>query len=237
MLATSYPLANAERPMCIKSLNLEVSEETHERRDLIAVGTAHVRGEDIASRGSIYIFDVIEVVPEPGMPETGFKLKLIAKEEVKGAVTAMSGIGTQGFLLAAQGQKCMVRGINEDGSLPPVAFMDMQCYVSVAKELKGTGMCIMGDAVQGLWFTGYSVSEDTSPSTETISNLLDLQEEPYRLTLFGKDTMNLEVVAAEFLPDDKQLYILAADGDCDLHVFQYDPERKSTQLSTRIQTD
>jgi cleavage and polyadenylation specificity factor subunit 1 len=138
-------------------MNLEVSEETHERKDLIVVGTAIVKGENITSRGNIYIFDVVDVVPEPGVPETDLKLKLVAKEEVKGAVTALSPIGSQGFLLAAQGQKCMVRGLKEDLSILPVAFMDMRYYVKVAKELRGTGLCILGDAISGLWFIGYSV--------------------------------------------------------------------------------
>ena len=153
----SYALEPAERAMCVKCMNLEISEETHERKDLIVVGTAVVRGENVTSRGNIYIFDVVDVVPEPGVPETDLKLKLVAKEEVKGAVTALSPIGSQGFLLAAQGQKCMVRGLKEDLSILPVAFMDMRYYVQVAKELKGTGLCILGDAVSGLWFTGYSV--------------------------------------------------------------------------------
>lgn len=155
---SSYALESAERAMCVKSLNLEVSEETHERKDLIVVGTAIIKGENVTMRGNIYIFDVVDVVPEPGIPETDLKLKLIAKEEVKGAVTALSQIGSQGFLLAAQGQKCMVRGLKEDLSILPVAFMDMRYYVKVAKELKGTGLCILGDAMSGLWFTGYSVS-------------------------------------------------------------------------------
>lgn len=154
----SYPLDPAEHVTAVKNVNLEVSENTHERKDLIVVGTAIAKGEDIPARGCIYVFDVIEVVPEPGKPETGRKLKLVGKESVKGAVTALSGIGGQGFIIVAQGQKCMVRGLKEDGSLLPVAFMDMQCYVNVAKELKGTGMCILGDAVRGLWFAGYSVS-------------------------------------------------------------------------------
>lgn len=96
-------------------------------------------------------------MPEPSRPETGLAFKLIAREEVKGPVTALSGIGTQGFLLVAQGQKCFVRGLKEDGSLLPVAFMDMQCYVSVVRELEGTGLCLMGDAVKGVWLTGYMV--------------------------------------------------------------------------------
>ena len=154
----SFRLEYAERPMCIKSMNLEVSEETHERKELVVVGTAITKGEDVVARGCIYIFDVVDVVPQPGIPETDLKLKLIAKEEVKGAVTSLSRIGTQGFMLAAQGQKCMVRGLKEDLSILPVAFMDMKYYVNIAKELSGTGLCILGDAMNGLWFVGYSVS-------------------------------------------------------------------------------
>lgn len=143
--------------MAMKNISLEVSENTHERKEMIVVGTTFTRGEDIAARGCVYVFEVIKVVPEPDKPETDRKLKLVGMEPVKGAVTALSGIGGQGFLIVAQGQKCIVRGLKEDGSLLPVAFMDVQCYVSVVKELKGTGMCILGDAVKGLWFAGYSV--------------------------------------------------------------------------------
>lgn len=165
----SYPLELAEHVTAVKNVNIEVSENTHERKDLIVVGTATTKGEDVPTRGCIYVFDVIEVVPEPGRPETGRKLKLIGKETVKGAVTALSGIGGQGFVVVAQGQKCMVRGLKEDGSLLPVAFMDMQCYVTVAKELKGTGMCIFGDAMRGLWFAGYSVCNHNIPTAHTFT--------------------------------------------------------------------
>jgi cleavage and polyadenylation specificity factor subunit 1 len=140
----------------MKSLSLEI-EDSREWKELIVVGTGQVRGEDISARGYIYIFDIIDVVPELGRPETSRRLKMLSKEEVKGVVTAISSIGTEGCLLVAQGQKCMVRGLKEDGNLLPVAFMDMQCYVSVAKELKGTGMCLMGDALKGLWLVGYTV--------------------------------------------------------------------------------
>ena len=145
----------------MQNLSLEVSEHTHERQNLICVGTALLRGQDLPSLGNIFIFAVIPVVPEPEHPETGHALKLIAKEEVKGAVTSICSIGTQGFLLVAQGQKCLVRGLKEDGSLLPVAFLDMQCYVSVVRELDGTGLCLMGDAVKGVWFCGYTVRKCT----------------------------------------------------------------------------
>ncbi|KAL8931936.1 MAG: hypothetical protein Q9216_007019, partial [Gyalolechia sp. 2 TL-2023] len=200
-----YPLATAEVVMCIKAMNLEISEHSHKRRPLIVVGTATIRGEDLPAQGRIYVFDVIPVVPEPDRAETGHKFKLIAKEEIKGAVTALSEIGTQGFVLAAQGQKCMVRGLKEDGTLLPVAFMDMQCYTSVVKELKGTGLCLMGDAVKGVWLAGY-------------------YEDPYALRLFSKSSSHIEVLAADFLPDGKQLYLVIADADSNLQILQFDPE-------------
>ena len=45
------------------------------------------------------------------------------------------------------------------------------------------------------------------------------------MMLFGKSTTTLEVVAADFLPDGEQLYIVVGDGDGNLHVLQFDPER------------
>ena len=152
-----HDLDPTEVVMCIKKMTLETSEHTHSRKTLVAVGTAFIRGEDVASAGRVYIWDIIDVVPEPDRPETGRKFKLLAKEDVKGAVTALSEVGQQGFLIVAQGQKCMVRGLKEDGTLLPVAFMDMQCYVTAVKEMPGTGLCLMADAFKGLWVTGYYV--------------------------------------------------------------------------------
>ncbi|KAK2741029.1 mRNA cleavage and polyadenylation factor subunit [Myotisia sp. PD_48] len=211
----SHDMDPVERIVCIKNINLEVSETTHERKDMIVVGTAIVKGEDIVPKGRVYVFEIIMVVPDPDHPERSRRLKLFAKEEVKGAVTAVSGIGGQGFLIVAQGQKCMVRGLKEDGSLLPVAFLDAQPYTNVLKELKGTGMCIIGDAMKGLWFTGYS-------------------EEPYKLSLFGKENEGIPVIAADFLPDGDKLYILLADDDCNVHVLQYDPEDPSSSKGDRL---
>ncbi len=201
-----------ETVMCVKTLGLEVSEVTNERRQLVAVGTAISRGEDLPTKGRVYVYDIVNVVPEPDRPETNKRLKEIAREDIpRGAITRISEIGTQGFMLVAQGQKCMVRGLKEDGTLLPVAFMDMNTYVTALKELPGTGLCVFADAIKGVWFAGYT-------------------EEPYRMILFGKSAKNMEIVAADLLPDGKELYIIASDADCNLHVMQYDPERKSNHL-------
>ena len=54
------------------------------------------------------------------------------------------------------------------------------------------------------------------------------------MQLFGRDQINLDVVAAEFLPDGKQLFIIAVDGDGTLHVLQYDPENPKSERGTKL---
>ncbi|OAL07711.1 hypothetical protein IQ06DRAFT_372647 [Phaeosphaeriaceae sp. SRC1lsM3a] len=201
--------------LCIKTLNLEVSETTHQRKDLIAVGTSIVLGEDLATKGNIRIFEVITVVPEPDRPETNKRLKLIVKDEVKGAVSAISDLGTQGFMIMAQGQKSMVRGLKEDGTLLPVAFMDMQTYVTTMKTLPNTGMLLMGDAYKGVWFTGYT-------------------EEPYKMMLFGRSKHSLECITTDFLPFDEQLHIVVADADMNLQILHFDPDNPKSLSGTRL---
>ncbi|KOS21575.1 Protein cft1 [Escovopsis weberi] len=196
----------------MKTLHLEVSEETRERRMLLAVGTALSKGEDLPTRGRVQVFDIVTVIPEPGRPETNKRLKLLAREEIpRGGVTALSEVGTQGLMLVAQGQKCMVRGLKEDGSLLPVAFLDMSCHVSTVRELPGTGLCLMADAFKGLWFAGYT-------------------EEPYTFKVLGKSSGNLPLLVADFLPDGEDLSMVAADADGDIHVLEFNPSHpKSLQ--------
>ncbi|KAI2614850.1 CPSF A subunit region-domain-containing protein [Hypoxylon sp. NC1633] len=205
-------LEPCESIMCIETLNLEISESTNERKHLVTVGTAVSRGEDLPIRGRVLVYDVVAVIPEVGRPETNRKLKLVANEDIpRGAATAISEIGTQGLMLVAQGQKCMVRGLKEDGTLLPVAFMDMSCYVTAVRELKGTGLCLMADAVKGVWFTGYT-------------------EEPYRMVLFGKSSTKLETITVDFLPDGNELLFVACDSDGGIHILQFDPDHpKSLQ--------
>ncbi|KAF5004493.1 hypothetical protein FDECE_9005 [Fusarium decemcellulare] len=205
-------LESCESIECMKTLHLEVSEETKERRFLVTVGTALSKGEDLPIRGRVHVFDIVTVIPEPGKPETNKRLKAIAREDLpRGGVTAISEIGTQGLMLVAQGQKCMVRGLKEDGSLLPVAFLDMNCHVSSARELPRSGLCLMADAFKGVWFAGYT-------------------EEPYTFKILGKSHGRLPLLVADFLPDGEDLAIVAADADGDLHILDFNPEHpKSLQ--------
>lgn len=226
----------------VKILDLEVSEHTHERRPLIAVSTAFIRGEDLPSKGSIHLYSVIPVVPEPDRPETNRRLKLMAREETKGAVTALTGIG-RGFLLNAQGQKVMVRGLKEDGTLLPMAFLDVQCYVSVAESLPGEGLAVLGDAMKGVWFVGYSVSclhtktsnpLSSSPKSKRLTQLSTAQESPHRIEVFGRSSGQIPIQTAALLPHGNSLHIPAVDLENTLHVLHFDPENPKSMGGQRL---
>ncbi|RDA85954.1 hypothetical protein CP532_0798 [Ophiocordyceps camponoti-leonardi (nom. inval.)] len=208
----SVQMEGCETIESMRTLLLEVSEETRERRMLLAVGTALSKGEDLPTRGRVQVFDIVAVIPETGKPETNRRLKLVAKEDIpRGGVTALSEIGSQGLMLVAQGQKCMVRGLKEDGSLLPVAFLDMNCQVVSAQELPGTGLCLMADAFKGLWFAGYT-------------------EEPYTFKVLGKSSGTLPLLTADLLPDGEDVSLVAVDSDGDIHLLEFNPEHpKSLQ--------
>ncbi|KAF3276930.1 mRNA cleavage and polyadenylation factor subunit [Orbilia oligospora] len=206
-----YEFPVHEVPFVVKAVELEISEVTKERKVLIAVGTGLLRGENSPARGAVYVFDVIDVVPEIGKPETGKKFKLISREEVKGVVSTLAGM--DGYLLITHGQKCMIRGLKEDGSLLPVAFMDMNTHTTVAKTLEK--MVMFGDVLKGVSFVGFS-------------------EEPYKMILFGKDPRQLSITAGDFLPAGTACYFVVADAQSNIHVLQYDPENPKSIHGNRL---
>ncbi|KAK9366062.1 CPSF A subunit region-domain-containing protein [Lipomyces kononenkoae] len=207
----TYEFEAAEVALVVKCVRLQVSENSQVRRQYVAVGTGVFYGEDLPAKGYVYIFEIIEVVPEPGRPENNHKLKLIVKEDVRGVVSTLCDVN--GYLLSAQGQKVMVRALREDNSFLPVAFMDMNLYVSEAKSIKN--MILMGDATKSIWFVGFT-------------------EDPYKMQLFGKDLQRIEVVAAEFIVDGAVLHFVVADAERKIHILQYDPEDPRSLSGQRL---
>ncbi|KAL1925408.1 uncharacterized protein VTP21DRAFT_291 [Calcarisporiella thermophila] len=195
-----YEFAEYEQGLCLECVTLESKQTASGRKDFIAVGTGFFRGEDVAMRGCIYVFEIIEVVPEPNNPQTNHKFKQLISEEVRGPVSAICDI--KGYLATSLGPKIIIRSFDDNENLVPVAFVDVQIHVTELVSVKN--FLLVSDAFKSIWFCGF-------------------QEEPAKLVLLGKDFRPLEVVSSNFLIDDRSLYFAVSDAEKNLQLFQYAP--------------
>ncbi|KAJ3264692.1 Cleavage and polyadenylation specificity factor subunit 1, partial [Borealophlyctis nickersoniae] len=189
-----------EHILAVQAVNLESKQTTTGRKLFLAVGTGYVRGEDLATRGRILVYDIIDVVPEPDNPQTNHKFKQLFVNEEKGPVTALCNVG--GYLLAAIGSKIIIHTFEDGESLTGVAFIDVNMYVHSVCAVKN--LILVSDISKSVWFLGF-------------------QEEPPKLALLGKDYHPLHVYSSEFLIDESMLAFLVGDGDMNLHVMTYAP--------------
>ncbi|CDH59136.1 cleavage and polyadenylation specificity factorsubunit 1 [Lichtheimia corymbifera JMRC:FSU:9682] len=189
-----------EQGLSLECAVLESKQTKSGKKHFIAVGTGYLRGEDTAMRGSIQIFDIIEVVPEPNNPQTNHRYKHLHTEEVKGAVTALCDV--IGHLVSCIGSKIIIWSFEDNESLVGVAFIDVQIYVTSISAIKN--FIVLGDAQKSVWFLGF-------------------QLEPAKLVLLAKDYQSFEVSSVNFLIDDKSMYLLIGDTDDNLDIFQYAP--------------
>lgn len=103
-------------------------------------------------------------------PQRWYKLKLRAKDEAKGPVTAVCGLN--GYLVSSMGQKVngtiffryqsiiyihqiFVRALDMDERLVGVAFLDVGLYVTSLRTLKN--FLLIGDAVKSAWLVAFQV--------------------------------------------------------------------------------
>ena len=195
---------------CMKHLYLS-SEGMHSgQRGFIVVGTNFNYGEDITSRGYIKIYDVIEVVPEPGQPLTKNKIKTVYDKEQKGPVTAISAVS--GFLVTTVGQKIYIWQFkNKD--LHGIAFIDSQIYIHQIHSLKN--FLLVGDVYKSI-------------------NVLQYQQDYRTLSLISRDTHPLETFACEFTIDNGHLGFVASDSMRNICVFMYSPDTRESLGGHRL---
>ncbi|KAK0170083.1 hypothetical protein PV328_010688 [Microctonus aethiopoides] len=201
---TRIELDQWEHVTCLKNVLLAYEGTRSGLKGYIVLGTNYNYGEDITSRGRILIFDIIEVVPEPGQPLTKNRFKQIYAKEQKGPITAITQVS--GFLVSAVGQKIYIWQL-KDNDLIGVAFIDTQIYIHQMLSIKS--LILIADVYKSI-------------------SLLRFQEEYRTLSLVSRDFRPAEVYTIEYLIDNTNLGFIVADGESNIALYMYQPESRES---------
>ncbi|CAG9824249.1 unnamed protein product [Phaedon cochleariae] len=207
---TKLDLDEWEHVNCLKNVSLAYEGTRSGLKGYIAVGTNYNYGEDITSRGRILIYDIIEVVPEPGQPLTKNKFKEIYAKDQKGPVTALSQV--KGFLVSAVGQKIYIWQL-KDNDLIGVAFIDTQVYTHQIMVIKS--LLLIADVYKSI-------------------ALLRFQEECRTLSLVSRDFKPCEVYSIEYMVDNATVGFLVSDREKNLVLYMYQPEARESLGGQRL---
>ncbi|KAI8903088.1 CPSF A subunit region-domain-containing protein [Gorgonomyces haynaldii] len=159
---------------------------------------------------AILVYDVIDVVPEPGRPQTNHKLKLFCKTDEKAPVTCLCAVN--GCLLAAIGPKLIMYQV-EEGELNGIAFLDVNLYVVSVSAVKN--LILVSDVFKSCWFVVF-------------------QEEPPSLQALGKDFYRVQVFGSDFVVDDQSIGFVVTDAHKNLRVLSYSPYQPQSQNGQRL---
>lgn len=203
-----------ETVTCMRTLELATQQSLTGFHPFLTVGTAYQKSEDRPIRGRGLVFDVAEVIPEPGKPETNRKLRMKGITDFKGPVFALTPL-LDGNIAISLGPKVVVHAF-EDEKFAAVAFHDIgTCSLALA-SLKN-----------------FIVTADLTKSVA----FLAFQAEPLaRVHALGRDYgQNLQCAAVEFLVNsDGQVMIVAADDQGGLHFYCYAPKNLTTNSGQRL---
>ncbi|WWC73047.1 protein CFT1 [Kwoniella pini CBS 10737] len=207
-----YDFDQNEEILCLESVTLESQGAEGGYRDFIAVGTGFNFGEDRATRGNTYIFEIVETVGTGGKaPISGWILKLRAKDPARNPVSAISHIN--GYLLNSNGPKIYVKGFDDDQQLMGLAFLDVQIYVTSMKVFKN--FILISDINKSFWF-------------------VTLQEDPYKLTTISKDLQPVSPLVTDFLVHEGQMTFISNDREGNMRMLDFDPSDPDSLNGERV---
>ncbi|GAA5823369.1 hypothetical protein JCM11251_007584 [Rhodosporidiobolus azoricus] len=206
-----YEFRQNEFVAALKSVSLSSQSTDTGQRDFVAVGTAVYRGEDLATRGGLYVFELVRINANPSTPRQDSILRLLFFEDTKAVVNNLCDLN--GYLFLSMGQKLYARAFEQDEFLLSVGFLDIGVHVTSIQAMKN--FLLIGDAVQSV-------------------ALIAFQEDPYKLVLLGRDYRPTCVASANFLINDGKVAFVAGDDRGVLRLFEYDPANIASQAGQRL---
>lgn len=210
----SYGLDEDELVLCLTSATLETKQTASGRQPFLVLGTSICRGEDRPARGRVLVFDVINVVAEEGHPEaTDCRLKLLASEEMKGPVTAVTHIG--GALAVALGSKVIIHAFERNESLTGVAFIDACVYGTTLSSLRS--FFALGDVSKSVALFAY-------------------QERPPKVVSLARDYASRPVLACDWLVEGAggEATLVTGDAMGVIRLYSYDPMAAGSEGGMRL---
>ncbi|WRT69124.1 protein CFT1 [Kwoniella shivajii] len=207
-----YDFDQNEEVLCMESVTLESPGAEGGLRDFIAVGTGFNFGEDRATRGNTYIFEIVETVGPGGKAfGSGWRMRLRTKDPARNPVSAISHVN--GYLINSNGPKIYVKGFDDDQQLMGLAFLDVQIYVTSIKVFKN--FILISDLYKSFWFVA-------------------LQEEPYKFITISKDLQPVSPIVTDFLVHEGQMTFISNDRNGDMRMLDFDPTDPDSLNGERV---